>query len=171
MTALTLASWQIETKYERLVGTNRTNMSSSTDIEPHIRKCYYTFANYFPSFFLPTSKHCTSSKVQVKLFHVNLYENTYFFTASFMLSSRFLFCTAKSMTLTTLSLKALAVISRSSMQCLPASCIPVQQISVPWRSTSKSVSEPHPPGAQNGAFLPTCLDIALGRLALPLHVL
>ena len=143
-------------------------MRSSAHIEPHIRKCHHAFANYFPPLFLPASKHFTSPDLQLKLFHAILYENTNLFTATFMLSSRFPFCTAKSMALTTLSSKAFAVFSRSSVQHLPASCIPAQRISAPWQSNR--FLEPYSPGAQNGAFLPTSLDNALGRLAPPLHV-
>ena len=40
----------------------------STHIEPHIRKCCHTFANYiFPLFFL-TSKHHASPKVKLRFF-------------------------------------------------------------------------------------------------------
>ena len=70
----------------------------------------------------------------MRLFPAILHKNTDFVTARFMLSSRFPFCTAKSMTLMALSFKAFAVFSISSVQCLPASCIPVQWISIStWR--------------------------------------
>ena len=113
--------------------------SSSIHIEPHIRKCCHTFANYSsPTSIIllicKESKLFTSPNVQMKKILANLYEVTYFFTENFMLSSRFPFCTANSMTLMILLFKTFAVISRSSVQHLPVStvsCIPAQRISAP----------------------------------------
>ena len=148
-----------------------TTWKGSTHIEPHIRKCCHTFANYFFPLFLPTSKHRTSPKIKLRLFS----DHSVICMKTLTLLQQLL-CSAPDFPFAPLRAWHWQCCrsrhSQSFQEVRCSFCLLRAYLRKEYQPQKVQFifPEPHSPGAQNGAILPTCLDIALGRLAPPLHV-
>ena len=137
-----------------------TTWKGSTHIEPHIRKCCHTFANYFLPLFLPTSKHHTSPKIKLRLFS----DHSVICMKTLTLLQQLL-CSAPDFPFAPLRAWhwqcCCSRHSQSFQKVRCSFCLLRAYLRKEYQPQKVQFifPEPHSPGTQNGAILPTCLDI------------